>query len=329
MITDMASLLTFLENPDDLNNPQIFPLHFTFIWAIIPKIIRSSNMKFPKFLSKAIYVILFVQFTSIELSFSQGNDFFLKDRGTGLPTSMFGTYINQGEIIIYPFYEFYYDKNTEYKPSDFGFIGEKDYRAKSIAHEGILYFGFGITDWLALEFESAFISHSQYRAKTDISGMPSKYSEKGWGDTEGQLRWRYFKETENRPEFFSCFETVFPFQKNRKLIGTQDWELKFGSGLIKGFGCGTVTVRASMQYSAGESKFEAGEFAVEYLKKVSDFFRFYVGAEGTQDEVGVIVDLQFHFTPTMFLRVNNSFGITPKATDYAPEIGLVIYFNKK
>lgn len=46
---------------------------------------------------------------------------YLKDRGTGLPTSMFGTYINKGEVIIYPFYEFYYNKDAEYKPADFGY----------------------------------------------------------------------------------------------------------------------------------------------------------------------------------------------------------------
>lgn len=273
-----------------------------------------------------IFVTVFILFSPFIVFAQNDLPYFLKDRGTGIPTSMFGTYINKGEFIVYPFYEFYYDKDAEYKPSDFGFNSEQDYRAKSTAHEGILFFGYGITDWLAIEFESAIISNTQYKAGADTSAMSSKYNEKGWGDTEGQIRWRYFRESRNRPEFFSYFETVFPLQKNRKLIGTQDWELKFGSGLIKGFGWGTMTVRASMQYNAGESKFESGEFAVEYLKKISNFFRFYIGAEGTQDEVGGIVDLQFHFTPSMFLRVNNSFGVTSKATDYAPEVGILFHF---
>ena len=35
--------------------------------------------------------------------------YFLQDRGTGISLSMFGTYINKGEFMIYPFYEYYYD----------------------------------------------------------------------------------------------------------------------------------------------------------------------------------------------------------------------------
>lgn len=35
--------------------------------------------------------------------------FYLKDRGTGIPTSMFGTYVRKEEVLVYPFYEYYYD----------------------------------------------------------------------------------------------------------------------------------------------------------------------------------------------------------------------------
>jgi hypothetical protein len=28
---------------------------------------------------------------------------YLKDRGTGIPTSMFGTYVSKGELLFYPF----------------------------------------------------------------------------------------------------------------------------------------------------------------------------------------------------------------------------------
>jgi hypothetical protein len=30
----------------------------------------------------------------------------LRDRGEGLPTSMFGTYIRKGEFLLYPFFEY-------------------------------------------------------------------------------------------------------------------------------------------------------------------------------------------------------------------------------
>ena len=262
-------------------------------------------------------------------SFSQNEKPYLKDRGTGIPTSMFGTYINKGEVILYPFYEYYYDKNAEYKPEQFGYNSEIDYRGLYKAHEGLFFLGYGISNWVAFEFEVSGINATQYRSPMDNSGMPPRFNEKGLGDVEGQLRWRYNTETSRRPEFFSYFETVFPFQKNKKLIGTQDWELSLGTGLIKGFDWGTMTVRGAIEYSAAEDKFEIGEYAVEYLKKVSKSFSFYIGVEGTQDELEFITDLQFHLKPWMFVRINNSFGITSKTTDYSPELGVVFYLNKK
>ena len=39
--------------------------------------------------------------------------FYLKDRGPGVPTSMFATYIQKGEWVVYPFFEYYTDNNLE------------------------------------------------------------------------------------------------------------------------------------------------------------------------------------------------------------------------
>jgi hypothetical protein len=251
---------------------------------------------------------------------------FLKDRGTGIPTSMFGTYIEKDEVIIYPFYELYYDTDAEYKPADFGYDLEEDLQGKYQAHEGLIFLGYGLTDNLAFEFEASVITAEQHKAEDDTTVMPDVVKESGLGDVESQLRWRWSRETIGQPEFFSYFETVFPFQKKKNLIGTQDWELKFGAGLIKGFHWGTMTFRTAIEYSALESKVELGEYALEYLKRISTFFRFYIGVEGNQDELEFITDLQFHVTHYAFNRANNAFGITPKATDYAPEIGILFHF---
>ena len=156
--------------------------------------------------------------------------------------------------------------------------------------------------------------------------MPEKVEESGLGDVEGQLRWRFARETARRPEFFTYFETVFPLQENRKMIGTQFWEYKLGIGASKGFRLGTFTLRTAAEYSTEESKVEAGEYAVEYLKRVSKLFRFYIGVEGSEDEVELIADLQFHIIENAFIRVNNAFGVTSKATDYAPEFGVLFHF---
>lgn len=269
---------------------------------------------------------------TIVLSFSssamaqEGLPYFLQDRGTGIPLSMFGTYINKGEFIIYPYYEYYHDQDAEYKPEELGYDLAQDFRGRYRAHEGLIFVSYGISDRLALEFEAAVIAATQYKADDDTSEMPDKVEESGLGDVESQLRWRWTEETASSPEVFSYYETVFPLQKDKKLIGTSDWELTLGTGLMKGFRWGTATLRLATEYDAAENKVELGEYALEYLKRVSRLFRFYIGVEGSQDEVELITDLQLHVSPYAFIRINNAFGMTSKTTDYAPELGVLFHF---
>jgi hypothetical protein len=239
---------------------------------------------------------------------------FLEDRGKGVPLSMFGTYIEKGEVIFYPFYEYYYDQDAEYSPDELGYELDQDFVSRYRAHEGLIFLGYGVTDDLAFEFEAAVITAKQYKAEDDPSDMPDVVKESGLGDVESQLRWRWSRETMGRPEFFSYFETVFPLQKDKKLIGTQDWEFKLGTGLTKGLHWGTMTFLG------------LGEYAIEYLNRVSRLFQFYIGVEGSEDEIELITDLQFHLFRNGFIRVNNAFGVTPKATDYAPEFGVLFRF---
>jgi len=252
--------------------------------------------------------------------------YYLKDRGVGVSLSMFGTYVEKGQLYIYPFFEYYYDNDFEYSPAELGFEGELDFLGRYRASEGLLFFGYGITDWLAVEFEAAVITAELEKADDDTSAMPEKIKESGLGDVEGQLRWRWINETGRRPELFSYFETVFPLQKDRVLIGTQDWEFKLGVGATKGFSFGTLTVRFAGEYDRSEDETEFGEYAVEYLKKISSRWRLYAGVEGFQDERELITEIQLHLSRTLFFKFNSAFGLTPKATDWAPEIGLVLSF---
>jgi hypothetical protein len=248
---------------------------------------------------------------------------YLRDRGEGVATSMFGTYIERGELLIYPFYEYYRDSNFEYEPADFGFGSTEEFRGSYRANEFLLFFGLGITDWLAVELEGAVIDATLTKAENDTSSMPDELAESGLGDVEAQLRWRWSRETERRPEYFSYFETVFPLQKDKLLIGTQDWEFKLGAGVVKGFAFGTWTVRAAIAYDGAENKFELGEYALEYLKRFSTLFRTTVVVEGSEDEIELILDAQFHVSPRIFVRLNTGIGLTSKATDLAPEFGVM------
>ena len=252
---------------------------------------------------------------------------YLRDRGPGIATSMFGTYVRPGELLVYPFFEWYADRNLEYKPSEFGFADDTDYRGRYRANEGLLFVSYGLSRNWAIELEAAYIGAEIQKAPNDPSAMPGEVEEVGWGDVEGQIRWRFQEETARRPELFTYFETVFPFQRQRRLIGTQSWEHKLGIGLTRGFRWGTLSLRTSAEYSGDEGKIDAGEYAIEYLKRLSPSFRVVAAIEGHQlDEVALITELQWHITPRMFFKFNHGFGLTTNATDFAPELGLMFSF---
>ena len=252
----------------------------------------------------------------------------LRDRGAGLPTSMFGTFIQKGELIVYPFFEAYVDDDFEYKPEELGSIGDVDYRGRYRATEGLVLVAYGLTDRVSVEFEIAGISATLDKAPGDGSPLPSRISESGLGDVEGQVRWRWNRESATRPEIFSFTEFVVPHAKDKPLIGTQGVEIKFGTGLVRGFTWGTILARASVEFEGGSSsQFDSGEYAVEFVKRLDRRFLVYAGLEGTQDEVSAIGELQWHVTPQVVVKAGSGFGLTSKATGFAPEIGILFSFQ--
>lgn len=260
-------------------------------------------------------------------SLGQERDY-LRDRGPGIATSMFGTYVQNGELLFYPFYEYYRDRNMEYEPFDFGLTSMTEYRGRYEAHEKLLFLAYGVSDRLAVEFEAGFISARLDKSPRDVSPLPSRIEESGLNDVEGQVRWRWNRETARTAEYFTYFETVFPTGEKNSLIGTSDWQFKLGSGRVKGYRWGTFTARAAVEFDAGTNAVGAGEVAVEYLKRLSNSLRFFVMLEGTEDEWGLVPELQFQFGRYGFLKVGSGIGITSKATDIAPEVGFMFTVNR-
>ncbi len=253
-----------------------------------------------------------------------------RDRGEGVATSQFGSYVRHGEWIVYPYFEYYRDQDFEYAPVEFGGVGEVDFRARYRAKEGLFFVAYGLTPNLAVEFEAAVIRATFEKSPLDFSAVPARIEESGVGDVEGQLRWRWQRETDTRPELFSYFEAVLPHHAEKPLIGTPGWELKFGTGVVRGFAWGTLTVRGAVEYSEDSSShFDLGEYAVEYLRRFSRTWRLYLAVEGTQDEVELIGELQWHVSPNVFVKFNSGVGLTSKATDWAPEIGIVFAFPRR
>ena len=252
---------------------------------------------------------------------------YLADRGTGITTSMFGEYVRAGEFVFYPFYEYTRFSEYEYKPAELGFGIDQDFRGKFVENEANTFFAYGLTDRILLEFESAiWTTATLTKNPSDPSALPPVLKESGFGDTQAEIRYRIAHEKSKRPEFFSYVEVDFPFQRNRRIIGTQGWEYKFGVGAIKGFSFGTLTLRVAGEATQEDHRPAFGEYALEYLKRFSPKFRFYTGVEGDQDEVEYIVEGQYRLSRNVHLKLNSGFGVTSKAPDFAPEVGIFFTF---
>ena len=252
---------------------------------------------------------------------------YLRDRGTGIATSMFGEYVRAGELVFYPFYEYTRYNEFEYKPSEMGFGVDQDFRGRFVEHEANSFFAYGLTDRILLELESAYWTTATLRkSAADPSALPPVLKESGFGDTQAEIRYRIAHEAIRRPELFSYLEVDFPFQRHRRIIGTQGWEYKYGVGAIKGFSFGTLTLRLAGESTQEDKRPALGEYALEYLKRFTPRFRFYTGVEGDQDEVEYIVEGQYWLTRRVHLKLNSAFGLTSKAADFAPEVGIFFSF---
>jgi hypothetical protein len=249
-----------------------------------------------------------------------------RDRGgAGIPASQFGTFIARGDLLVYPYYEYYLDNNAEYKPSELGYVGDTDYFGRYRAHEGLLFVGYGVSDRLHVEVEAAVITARQERAVDDVSTFPATGLEQsGLGDVEAQLRYRWREESSGAPEVYGYLESVFPLQNEGDLIGTSSWEFAYGMGMARSSSWGTTIVRAAIGWAGGAA--ELGEYAVEYVRGVSERVRLYGAVEGTEDEVELITEAQLFVTSNVRLKLNSALGLTKKAPGWAPEVGLMIRF---
>jgi hypothetical protein len=252
---------------------------------------------------------------------------YLADRGEGIPTSLFGTYIGSREFIVYPFYEYTKTTAFEYKASELGFVGDTDFLGETVEQEYLVFLGYGFTDRLAVELEMALYAKTSFdKAPDDPSAVPAHLEESGLGDVDMQLRWRWAAETADRPEMYSFFELTPPLQKSKVLIGTADWEASIGFGVVRGFRWGTITGRAAIAWDGEDSKLDLGEYAFEYLKRLSPHWRIVATLEGETDEVSLIGEAQWSFSRIAMLKLNCGFGLTEKAPDIAPEVGVLFRF---
>jgi len=284
---------------------------------------------------RSVFAVIVVVFLSPAVEVAQASDSqapgdalpsFLRDRGAEVPVSVFGTYVSRGDLLVYPFFEYYRDRNAEYSPIELGYGLDRDFRGDYEASEYLLLLAYGLTDRLSIELEAAGIAAELEKSPDDPTLVPGELSESGLGDVQTQINWLWQKETAHRPALFTYGEVAFPFQKDKVLIGTSDWEVLVGTGLIRGFPWGTATLRAAVEYDGAERAFGMGEAAVEYLRRLSSTWKVFAAVEGTQDEWELITEAQLHISKHVTLKLNSAFGLTSKATGWAPETGVLFRF---
>ena len=252
---------------------------------------------------------------------------YLADRGDAIHTSLFGSYVSDGEWLVYPFYEYTRASHADYNPSDFGFALDRDFIGVEKTDEWLIYIAYGLSDRWMVEFESAlFVKTSLDRAPNDASGMPPRVSESGLGDTEGQVRWLMMKETADAPELMLMLEVVLPLQEDQRLIGTQHLEFAQGIAVSKGFSFGTLQARYFVGYTTEDHTFETDEVAIEWVKKMSSAQRWVLAVEGSPDETSLIGEVQFTLAYGAVFKLNCGIGLTDAAPDIAPEVGVMWSF---
>ncbi len=252
------------------------------------------------------------------------------DRGTGIPASLFGTYIEQGRLMLYRSSKYLRDADHQYQPTEFGAGPDVDIRARLRSWSAQLWVGYGVTNWLAVEMEAAYVHARLDRAPGDTfpTGLPRE--ESGIADIEGQFRTRLRTESRRTPELFAYAEVVIPTQTRSVLVGEPDFDIKPGIGFVKGTGVGTVQGRLGLEYNHRESKLDFGEVSLEWIRRFSPAVRTHIILEGGETGAlaiweqipGILVTL----TRRESLKFDSQIGLSSKSPDWVLQGGLMIAF---
>jgi hypothetical protein len=250
------------------------------------------------------------------------------DRGAGIPASMFGTYIERHQLLLFPFGAYTRDHDREYNPARLGFGLDEDFRGRFSSTEALVFAAYGVTDWLALEFEASRIRATFDKSNRDTSALPARIVESGLADFEGQLRLRLWRETEGRPEVFGFVEITAPSQTHTLFIGDDQWDVRPGLGVVRGFSWGTMTFRTDLEWNRDDRHLDLGESSIEYLRRLSPAWRLNLAIEGGEtgapDEWELVTGVQWRLRDFLLVKADNVVGLFSKATDWSPQIGLML-----
>jgi hypothetical protein len=276
-----------------------------------------------------ILAVITASFLSLTAIAQDDVPFYLSDRGGAMTTSLFGTFIEEGELLVYPFYE-YVDGVDDYRGIGLGTSTDTiEYTGDVKEHEVLLFLAYAFTEDIHIELEH--LAYNKVTQSPDpldtTSGLTEPISEsKSFPGLQAQVRWRAKHETESSPEIYTWFEIDYPLVDNRILAGAAAFEAAVGIGFVKGFSWGTITPRISIDYDDEDEQFGFGEWAIEYFRRVNDNWGIVTTVEGEAAEVSIIGELQWHIHDRAFFKFNNGFGLTGDAPKLAPEVGIMFSF---
>jgi hypothetical protein len=251
----------------------------------------------------------------------------LRDRGAGVRTSEFQTYIERGQLLILPSAAYTKDHNREYSPLDWGYGSQESLRASYRSSEAQVFLAYGITDWLAVELQGSDLSARFERSASDTSATPARIRESGIGDFAGQVRVRFAQERGRRPEIWGSVEVIPRNMKRKVLIGDKLTDVKGEIGFTRGYRFGTMTFKTTVEYNHGDHHWDLGESSLEYLRRLSADFRLLLAIEGGEtgapDEWVFVTAGQWRIANRFFLKFANGFGLMSKSTDWEPQVGIL------
>lgn len=252
----------------------------------------------------------------------------LRDRGTGVVTSVPGAYLREGELLFYSWVAYSGDHDIQYDPPEFGFPSEIEYIGRYQAREVDAWVAYGLRENLALEIQVAGMRASLQKSADDATGMPAELKESGLGDVRSRLNWRILAESERRPEIYTFATMAFPHDKKKALTGTNDWLLNLGIGAIRGYRWGTISLRSSMEFDLSSASVgDWGEVTLEYFKRLSPRMS-VVGAlvllQG--DEGSVFGEFQYQPTQNVVVKLGGAQALTANGIDWSAQAGVLFKF---
>jgi hypothetical protein len=251
----------------------------------------------------------------------------LRDRGLGVRTSEFQTFIQRHQLLLLPSFAYTRDHNREYNPLDWGYGNQTDLRGTFRSSSAQLLLAYGVTDWLAVELEGSYVSARFTRSPLDTTATPAEIRESGLGDFAGQVRVRVARERGRRPEVWGSLEVIPANQKRKVLIGDNRTDVKGEIGLTRGFHFGTMSLKTTVEYNHGDHHWDLGETSLEYLRRLSPSWRILLAIEGGEtgamDEWVFVTAAQWRIANGCYLKLANGFGIASKSTDWEPQVGIL------